>query len=211
MLENVEQAVTYLLPGFVAYAIVYRLFVPGRRESELSLASKSLLWSLATRGVIGGYALVRGVQIDHGSSGTAIWAVAIACVSGAACGWLVRTERLDALYNRLGIARTWHPDVWSGFFDPSASPTVPETSADEALIVHVHTTDGRTFVGVPSRYTDDPNDPAKEVQLSWVWMFRAGSDEAVALVGDVLIPADSIVLIEKKPPKRASDRGAQPK
>jgi len=202
--ENVQQAVTYLLPGFVAYAVVYRLFVPGRSESELSLASKSLLWSLATRGLIGVYGVLRGIQIDDGSTGTAVWAFVIAGLSGAICAWLVRSEKLDAVYQGLGIARTWHPDVWSGFFDPAAGPTVPGTTPDKALMVYVHTTDRRTFVGVPSRYTDDPNDPSKELQLSRVWMFKPESDEAVELAGDVLIPAGAIVSIEKKPPDTAS-------
>ncbi len=186
---NVASAVTYLLPGFVAYVLFYRTMVPGRRESDLVIAAKSLIWSLSIDICFLWGAGPEGV--DWLSPWVIAGTLAVAVVTGLVAGGIVRWGVLDWLWRQLGLRHSWRVDEWSDFFDVSEDP----------CFLYVHLSDGRSYLGWPERYSDDPSAAQKELVLTKTWLFgtRENSEPAIWLGQRVYIPSGAIISVERGP------------
>jgi hypothetical protein len=190
--ESVLTALVYLLPGFLAYALVYRSLVPARKESDLSLSAKSLLWSLALDAVMGLYGGVRGYAVSFSSPGTIAWALVLAVASGFALAKLRQCGPVASVIGGVGADGTWHATVWQELLHaPSAHKSLP---------IFVEMNDGVVYEGEVRSHTNDPNDAIRELVLGNAYLRRRGWDdeEPLSVDGDVYIPLSSIKTIVRQ-------------
>jgi hypothetical protein len=188
VVENIGAALTYLFPGFLAYALLYRRLVPSRAESDLVLTAKSVIWSLAVNLVVGLPGALRHYRVDWTSSGTIAGQLGVACLSGLGFGLLERRKRiLNRLWTRAGVPTTWWPDVWAEAFD---------LSHHRGGYVHVRLTDGSTYFGWVHLYTDVAEATPKELLLQDAWYFRTEDAKPLELGRPVLLRADTILAVE---------------
>ena len=184
LLAKVGSTVTYLLPGFVAYAMIYRTMVPVRRESDLVITTKSLMWSLAIDACFMWWAGPAGV--DWHAPQTIAKSLLCGVATGIAGGLLVRWRVLTWAWGLLKVDY-WPGDKWSQFLV-------------DKHFVFVHLKDGRTYVGWPERYSDDPSARDQELVLIETWVFPKDSKEPIQLDRPVYIPLSAISSIDKGPP-----------
>lgn len=183
-ITDVATAMTYLLPGFVAYVLFYRTQVPGRPESDLVIAAKSLIWSLVID-----VCFMWAVGLSPWIVFAMLMVAAVG--TGFLAGYVVRRGALDWWWSLLGLRYSWRVDEWSEYLDVRRDPR----------FVFVHLSDGRSYLGWPERYSDDPAAGEKELVLTKTWLLtgRQGSEERVWLGQQVYIPLRSIRSIEKGP------------
>ena len=158
---------TWSLPGFLAYALVYRACVPGRLLSDIEVTYRSLMWSAALS--IGAWFTgeVRGIEIAWSSSGTVLWLLG----AGAASGWLLALlERKCGvqswLFTLARFPKSRWPDCWSVALDLSIVGAGP---------VWVYLVDGTTYYGIPG-WVSESGDP-QELILEGTWVWYPGKDE----------------------------------
>lgn len=186
MWTDLASAVVYLLPGFIAYELIYRQWVPGRRQSQLRTTVYSLGWSLAIDAVT---VLICGVpfaSMAWTAPGTIIIQMALAIASGLVVGAIeARYHVVAAVWTRLGRPRTPYPDVWRCLF-----------ASDPARIVYVRLSDGSTYYGAAVQFTEEPDDDPKELLLTDVWFFAGDEAEPIKVRDPVYIRSDAIAAIE---------------
>ena len=150
MIDNVRDAITYLLPGFVAY-LLYRRAVPLREESDLTLAAKSMIWSLLINASITASTLIaRGYHaIDWSSPVAILWQLLLAVLSGLGLGLLERKRHvLNACWRVFDVRMSKREDPWSEVLD---------LDSVGGGCAYVRTTDGFTYYGWVSQYTIGAN------------------------------------------------------
>ena len=164
--------------------MIYRIMVPVRRESDLVITTKSLMWSLAIDACIMWWAGPAGIDwfAPQTIASSLLWGVTTGIVGGLLVRWRVLTWAWW-----LVKVDYWPGDKWSQFLV-------------DKHFVFVHLTSGRTYVGWPERYSDDPSARDQELVLTNTWVFAKDSDEAIQLDRPVYIPLSAITSVDQGPP-----------
>ena len=176
MVDNIQNAVVYLFPGFLAYALVYRLVHGGESQSDLMVTAKSVLWSLAISVPVLVWGKWRGYEVGWTEPGTVVWLFVIAIVSGvfvtvAELRWQL-TDGFAQIIARWGRSPVWCPVLWRRIFN--------EFREHEGLMVFVQMSDGTTFYGALRQISSGPDGEMRELLLESTWMYtKEGEREEI--------------------------------
>ena len=194
-LESIVGVLTFILPGFVAYQLIYRHCVPARAESQFVLTAKSLIWSLCIYAMLAATATLWNYiavprdwspwSVNFSAWPTIITALMLATITG---GFAAKKgpRWLEAIGAWLGASRTWHPDVWAYVLH----------SPEKPLFLFVEMNDGSVFYGAVEKYTDDPNAALREILLTNVYEYPEGLEgKAMDCEGSIYLSLGSVKLL----------------
>lgn len=186
MWDQYATILAYSLPGFLAYAVVYRECIPGRPLSDLQITYRSLLWSVVLDGLAWATTDLRGVQIEWTHPGTVVWLCVAAVISGWSIAILERKYGVQSyLFGLFGFPKAHWPDCWRFAVD---------LSSEGGGVLYVRLVDGTTYYGVPTYASEHPGDP-RELILKDAWIWYPGQEKPEKIGRSVYIAGGAIEAI----------------
>jgi hypothetical protein len=150
--QTIINVLTFLLPGFIAAALLYSL-IPRPRPIPFERVVQALIFTVVIQTAVSGVELSLislGTQI--GSIGLwtqqtqIVWSIALAIVMAGVLAWLDNYDRLHTVWRRLGIThQTSFPSEWFG------------TLSQHNGYVVLHLSGNRRLLGWPREWPNQPD------------------------------------------------------
>jgi hypothetical protein len=201
--KAIIDVLTYLLPGFVASALVY-ILTSAARPIPFERVVQALIYTLLIQALlvvirvsltaIGSHCCPLGVWTTDVAL---IWSVALAILVGVSSAWADNTDCIHSLLRRVGIThQTSFPSEWYGAF------------AQNAGYVVLHLNGERRLYGWAEEWPSSP-ERGHFVIAQGEWLTESGSVD-LAAVQRILVKAVDVEMVEmmvSKNPKEENDNG----
>jgi Family of unknown function (DUF6338) len=187
--KAVIDVLTYLLPGFIAAGVVFKL-TPAPRPIPFERVVQALVFTIvvqvlllalrATLLFVGNHGFTVGVWTDHSQLA---WSVAVALLLGLTVAHVANTDRLHATLRKLHIThQTSYSSEWYGAF------------CENRGFVVLHLSGQRRLYGWPEEWSSTPD--SGHFVLSMAEWLEDGNRIELPGVDRVMVRATDVEMVE---------------
>lgn len=200
--QAIISVLTFLLPGFIAAALLYGL-IPRPRPIPFERVVQALIFTIVIQLAVAGveFSLIGlGTQLMSIGPWTEqveiLWSIVLAIVMACIIAWLDNFDRLNTLWRRLGIThQTSFPSEWFG-----------QLSQHHGYLV-LHLSGKRRLFGWATEYPNQP-DHGHFAMAEAEWLLDEPDEEGrtgipLAGVDRILIRAQDVEMVELMQPVAA--------